>query len=74
MPVQAQEMAAAAEIGCVLALGPRAASSFLATSHTVIALSPRTLEGLQAGTLSWQHAVVLADEAACLDAFLHAPA
>ncbi|MFM9275377.1 endonuclease, partial [Pseudarthrobacter sp. NKDBFgelt] len=29
MPVQAQEMAVAAEIGCVLAIGPRAASAFL---------------------------------------------
>ena len=68
VPVQAQEMAVAAEIGCVLALGPRAASSFLATSHAVVSSLPRTLAGLQAGTLSWQHAVVMADEAACLDA------
>jgi len=67
-PVQAQEMAVAAEIGCVLALGPRAASSFLATSHAVVSSLPRTLAGLQAGSLSWQHAVVMADEAASLDA------
>ena len=60
-------MAVAAEIGCVLALGPRAASSFLAISHAVVTSLPRTLAGLQAGTLSWQHAVVMADEAACLD-------
>jgi len=68
VPVQAQEMAVAAEIGCVLALGPRAASSFLAASHAVVSSLPRTFEGLRAGTLSWQHAVVMADEAACLDA------
>ncbi|MDP9987229.1 HNH endonuclease [Arthrobacter sp. FW306-05-C] len=68
VPVQAQEMAVAAEIGCVLALGPRAASSFLATSHALMSSLPRTLAGLQAGTLSWQHAVVMADEAVCLDA------
>ncbi|TQJ59629.1 uncharacterized protein DUF222 [Arthrobacter sp. SLBN-83] len=68
VPVQAQEMAVAAEIGCVLALGPRAASSFLAASHAIVSSLPRTFEGLQAGTLSWQHAVVMADEAACLDA------
>ncbi|MFC4397908.1 HNH endonuclease signature motif containing protein [Arthrobacter sedimenti] len=68
VPVQAQEMAVTAEIGCVLALGPRAASSFLATSHAVVSSLPRTLAGLQTGTLSWQHAVVMADEAACLDA------
>ena len=68
VPVQAQEMAVAAEIGCVLALGPRAASSLLATSYAVVSSLPRTFEGLRAGTLSWQHAVVMADEAACLDA------
>ncbi|MGN7202598.1 HNH endonuclease signature motif containing protein, partial [Arthrobacter sp. SAFR-044] len=68
VPVRAQEMAAVAEIGCVLALGPRAASSFLATAHAVTTTLPRTLEGLQAGVLSWGHAVVMADETACLDA------
>ncbi len=68
VPVQAQEMAVAAEVGCVLALGPRAASSFLAASHAVISSLPRTLAGLQAGELSWQHAVVMADETASLDA------
>jgi len=44
VPVRAQEMAVAAEIGCVLALGPRASSSFLVTSHAVTATLPRTLE------------------------------
>ncbi|HKU01869.1 MAG TPA: endonuclease, partial [Arthrobacter sp.] len=67
VPVRVQEMAVAAEIGCVLALGPRAASSFLATSHAVVKELPRTLSALEAGTLSWGHAVVMADEAACLD-------
>jgi len=67
VPVRAQEMAVAAEIGCVLALGPRAASSFLVTSHAVTATLPRTLEALQAGAISWSHAVVMADETACLD-------
>ncbi|MDE8587732.1 HNH endonuclease signature motif containing protein [Arthrobacter sp. NQ4] len=67
VPVQAQETAVAAEIGCVLALGPRAASSFLVTSHAVTATLPRTLEALQAGAISWSHAVVMADETACLD-------
>ncbi|MEW1812818.1 endonuclease [Pseudarthrobacter phenanthrenivorans] len=68
VPVVAQEMAVAAEIGCVLALGPRAASSFLVTSYAVVSSLPRTLAALQAGSLSWQHAVVMADETACLDA------
>ncbi|BCW54258.1 hypothetical protein StoSoilB19_16320 [Arthrobacter sp. StoSoilB19] len=67
-PVVAQEMAVAAEIGCVLALGPRAAASFLATSHALTSSLPRTLEALQSGTLSWQHAIVMADETASLDA------
>ncbi|MEW1948737.1 DUF222 domain-containing protein [Pseudarthrobacter sp902506025] len=67
VPVRAQEIAVAAEIGCVLALGPRAASSFLVTSHAVTATLPRTLEALQAGAISWSHAVVMADETACLD-------
>ncbi|BCW78115.1 HNH endonuclease signature motif containing protein [Arthrobacter sp. NicSoilC5] len=67
VPVQAQETAVAAEIGCVLALGPRAAGSFLVTSHAVTATLPRTLEALQAGAISWSHAVVMADETACLD-------
>jgi len=38
----------------VLALGPRAASSFLATSHAVVTSLPRTLEALQAGVISWR--------------------
>ncbi|MFE8887959.1 endonuclease, partial [Pseudarthrobacter enclensis] len=68
VPAQVQEMSAAAEIGCVLALGPRAAGSFLAVSHAVVTTLPRTLAGLQAGDLSWQHALVMADETAGLDA------
>ncbi|MEV7636847.1 endonuclease, partial [Pseudarthrobacter enclensis] len=68
VPAQVQEMSSAAEIGCVLALGPRAAGSFLAVSHAVVTTLPRTLAGLQAGALSWQHALVMADEAAGLDA------
>ncbi|MDT0170173.1 DUF222 domain-containing protein [Pseudarthrobacter sp. BRE9] len=66
-PVVAQEMAVAAEIGCVLALGPRAAGAFLATAHALTAGLPRTLAALQAGTISWQHAVAMVDETASLD-------
>lgn len=68
VPVVAQEMAVAAEIGCVLALGPRAAGSFLATSHAVMTTLPRTLAALRTGVISWQHAMVMADETAGLDA------
>ncbi|MEV7454805.1 HNH endonuclease signature motif containing protein [Pseudarthrobacter oxydans] len=67
MPVQAQEMAVAAEIGCVLALGPRAASTFLSASHALTTTLPLTLAALHAGTISWQHARAMADEAATLD-------
>ncbi|MFJ6281998.1 DUF222 domain-containing protein [Pseudarthrobacter oxydans] len=67
MPVQAQEMAVAAEIGCVLALGPRAASAFLSVSHALTSTLPLTLAALHAGTISWQHARVMVDEAATLD-------
>ncbi|MFD2363501.1 MULTISPECIES: hypothetical protein [unclassified Arthrobacter] len=66
--VQAQEMAVAAEIGCVLSLGPRAASSFLAASHALATTLPRTLSALEAGDLSWQHALAMVDETASLDA------
>ncbi|PNI07399.1 endonuclease [Arthrobacter sp. AFG7.2] len=67
MPVQAQEMAIAAEVGCVLAIGPRAAGSFLAASQALDKTLPLTLSALQAGTISWQHALAMADEAATLD-------
>lgn len=67
MPAQAQEMAVAAEIGCLLAMGPRSADSFLAASHMLTKELPRTLLALQSGTISWQHALVMVDEAATLD-------
>ncbi|MFJ6310997.1 HNH endonuclease signature motif containing protein [Pseudarthrobacter oxydans] len=67
MPVQAQEMAVAAEIGCVLAIGPRAASAFLSVSHALTTTLPLTLAALHAGTISWQHARVMVDETATLD-------
>ncbi|MBA4103181.1 MAG: endonuclease, partial [Arthrobacter sp.] len=67
MPVQAQEMAVAAEIGCLLALGHRAAGTFLSVSHALTKELPRTLSALQSGTISWQHALVMVDEAATLD-------
>ncbi|WP_406633103.1 DUF222 domain-containing protein [Pseudarthrobacter quantipunctorum] len=67
MPARAQDMAIAAEIGAVLAIGPRAASTFLATSHALDTTLPLTLAALQSGAISWQHALALADEAATLD-------
>jgi hypothetical protein len=67
MPVQAQEMAIAAEVGCVLAIGDRAAGAHLAQSYALNTSPPHTLAALQAGTVSWQHAKVMVDETATLD-------
>ncbi|UEL28062.1 HNH endonuclease signature motif containing protein [Pseudarthrobacter sp. L1SW] len=66
-PVQAQEMAIAAEISCVMAIGDRAAGALLARSHALATSLPRTLAALHNGTISWQHATVMVDEAATLD-------
>ncbi|TNB73789.1 DUF222 domain-containing protein [Arthrobacter sp. BB-1] len=66
-PVQAQEMAIAAEISCVMAIGDRAAGALLARSHALTSSLPRTLAALHNGTISWQHATVMVDEAATLD-------
>lgn len=67
MPVQALEMAIAAEVGCVLAIGDRAAGMLLEQSHALATSLPLTLAALQAGTVSWQHATVMVDETATLD-------
>ncbi|MCO4252612.1 DUF222 domain-containing protein, partial [Pseudarthrobacter sp. MDT3-9] len=66
-PVQAQEMAVTAEIACVLAIGERAASALLNQSQLLTTALPLTLSALQAGTISWQHARAMVDEAATLD-------
>ena len=65
--VQGQEMAVTAEVACALSIGERAAGSFLAVSHALATTLPLTLLALQSGTISWQHARVMADEAATLD-------
>ncbi|WP_258803378.1 HNH endonuclease signature motif containing protein [Pseudarthrobacter sp. NS4] len=66
-PVQAQEMAIAAEIGSLLALSDRAAGALLAQSHALTTSLPRTVAALRNGTISWQHAKVMVDETATLD-------
>lgn len=66
-PVQAQEMAIAAEVGCVLSIGDRAAGALLAQSYALATSLPLTLSALQTGTVSWQHARVMVDETATLD-------
>ncbi|MCO4238789.1 HNH endonuclease [Pseudarthrobacter sp. MDT3-28] len=63
----AQEAAVTAEIACVLAIGERAASALLNQSQLLTTALPLTLSALQAGTISWQHARAMVDEAATLD-------
>ncbi|MDQ0680897.1 hypothetical protein QFZ30_004279 [Arthrobacter pascens] len=63
---QAQEMAAAAEIACVLTIGPGAAGALLSQANELATL-PLTMSALQAGTISWQHARAMVDETSCLD-------
>ncbi|MDT0169374.1 DUF222 domain-containing protein [Pseudarthrobacter sp. BRE9] len=67
VPVQALEMAVAAEIGALLALGSRAAGAFLAASHAVTKERQLTLSALQSGTITWPHALVMVEETATLD-------
>ena len=67
VPVQAQEMAVAAEVGALLALGSRAAGAFLAASHALCKELPPTLSALQSGTITWQHALAMVEETASLD-------
>ncbi len=66
-PVQVQEAAVTAEIACVLTIGPRSAGALLNQAHMLVTALPLTLGALQAGTISWQHARVMADEAATLE-------
>ena len=56
-----------AEVACALTIGDRAAGALLNDSHVLTTTLPLTLAALQAGTISWQHARVMADEAATLD-------
>ncbi|MCP9001521.1 HNH endonuclease [Pseudarthrobacter sp. RMG13] len=66
-PLQAQEMAVTAEVACVLAIGERAAGALLNQSQMLTIALPLTLSALQAGTISWQHARAMVEEAATLD-------
>jgi hypothetical protein len=63
----AQEMALVAEVACALTVGERTASTLLTESHILITELRLTLSGLQAGTISWQHARVMVDETTNLD-------
>jgi hypothetical protein len=63
----AHEMAAIAEVACVLTVSEPNAASLLSTSHRLTTALPLTLAALQAGTISWQHARIMADETLNLD-------
>ncbi|MGF9647460.1 DUF222 domain-containing protein [Pseudarthrobacter oxydans] len=63
----AQERSLVAEVGCVLAIGDRAAGALLADSHALTTFLPGTLSALHAGTVSWAHARAMVDQTASLD-------
>lgn len=63
----AQEMAATAEVACVLTVSERSAAAFLAESATLTTGLPLTLSALRSGSISWQHARVMCDETSGLD-------
>ncbi|KUM36991.1 hypothetical protein AR539_06530 [Arthrobacter sp. EPSL27] len=64
----AQEMAEIAEVAGVLGISERSAGAFLGECVALTSRLPLTLAALGAGTLSWQHARVMVDETANLDA------
>lgn len=59
-PVQALEMAVAAEVACVLAISNRAAGALLSESYALANSLPLTLAALGSGRISWQHARTMA--------------
>jgi hypothetical protein len=63
----AQDRSLVAEVGCVLAIGDRAAGALLAEAHALTTSLPRCLAALQAGTISWAHARTMVEQAAGLD-------
>jgi hypothetical protein len=63
----AHEMAAVAELACALTVSEPAAATLLATSCRLTTALPLTLAALQAGTISWQHARTMVEEAGSLN-------
>ncbi|KSU75969.1 protein of unknown function [Pseudarthrobacter enclensis] len=59
------EMSTTAEVAGVLTLSPGAAAAFISQSRKVCAM-PAVAGALAAGSMSWRHAVIVADEADCL--------
>jgi hypothetical protein len=63
----AQDRSLVAEVGCVLAIGDRAAGALLAESHALTTSLPRCLAALRSGTISWAHARTMVEQTASLD-------
>ncbi|MEW9872016.1 DUF222 domain-containing protein [Arthrobacter sp. HS15c] len=63
----AREMGVVAEVACALTVSERTASALLAQSHELTTTLPLTQATLEQGSMSWQHARVMVDEAASLD-------
>lgn len=63
----AWEMALVAEVACVLTVSERSAGALLCDSQALTTALPLTLDALQAGTVSWQHARIMVDETSSLD-------
>ena len=63
----AQHLATVAEVACVMTVSERTAEALLAEAQALTTMLPLTLGALQAGSISWQHARIMVDEAANLD-------
>ncbi|KRE78409.1 HNH endonuclease signature motif containing protein [Arthrobacter sp. Soil763] len=64
----AQEMAEIAEVAGSMTVSERTAGALISDCVALTERLPLTLKALQAGTLSWQHARIMVDETANLDA------
>ncbi|WP_432394517.1 hypothetical protein ACRQ5B_13140 [Pseudarthrobacter sp. L19] len=62
----AQEMGTVAEVAGVLTVSERSAAALISEALSLTTSLPLTLGALSAGTVSWQHARVMVDEAAGL--------
>lgn len=64
----AHQMSTVAEVACVLSVSERSAGALLSQAVALTTSLPLTLAALEGGRISWQHARVMVDEAANLDA------
>lgn len=63
----AQEMSTIAEVACALTISERTAAALLDQSRHLTTELPLTLNALQNGVISWQHARIMCDETNSLD-------